>query len=64
MEVGWQQGEVSVTEDDNGEVMETQICLVLVESAGGLQRAANFHLSSMPGSAGEALSALLCYNYC
>ena len=53
VEVSWESVEVAVAEGDNGQVMQGQLCLVLEDRASGLQRPANFRLSSVTGTAGS-----------
>ena len=52
MEVSWQSTEVTISEGGNGQVMQGQVCLVLRDRAGGLERPANFRLTSVTGTAG------------
>ena len=51
--MAWQETALTVMEGDNGDMMQTVVCIVLEDRAGGLQREANFRLSSVTGTAGE-----------
>ena len=55
VDVSWQPTEVTVQEGNNGNMMSTDLCITLEETAGGLQREARFLLSTVTGTAGEPL---------
>ena len=51
-------------EGDNGDMMQSELCIILQNVAGGLEREANFRLSSISGSAGESVISMFIILLC
>lgn len=53
MEVAWQQTTMTVSEGDDGEMRQTDLCITLEDRPGIAARELRFQLTSVTGSAGE-----------
>ena len=53
--VSWQETDIMVPEGNNGDMMQADLCITLVERNSGLQREARFLLTFVSGTAGELI---------